>query len=110
MILNDSRKFFVWAVAFFLLGGVFARSQTIGFVPGNPTVNEYAPSITLVVTRSPGTGNSSVSFASRDITATAGQDYVAVSGILNFTNGQTFQTIVVPILDDTNAEIGRAHV
>ena len=72
MTLNDRRFHFVWAaLAAFLLGGVFARAQTIGFVPGNPSVNENGSNVTLVVTRSPATGNSTVDFASRDQTATA---------------------------------------
>ena len=105
MTLNDRRFHFVWAVlAAYLLGGVLGSAQTIGFVPGNPSVNENGSNVTLVVTRSPATGNSTVDFASRDQTATAGLDYLAVFGTLRFTNGETFKTIVVPILDDTNAE------
>ncbi len=104
MTLNERRFYLVWVVAAILLGGVLAQAQTIGFVPGNPSVNENGTNVTLVVTRSPATGLARVSYAARDLTATAGLDYTAVSGTLTFTNGETFKTIVVPIVEDASVE------
>ncbi len=44
--------------------------------------------------------NVSVAFATVDITATAGLDYVATNGFLLFTPGQTTKSIIVQILND----------
>ena len=46
-----------------------------------------------------------VDYATSDGTATAGDDYVAISGALTFTPGATVQTFTVPILDDTLSEV-----
>lgn len=104
MTLNERRFYLVWVVAAILLGGVLAQAQTIGFVPGNPSVNESGTNVTLVVTRSPATGLARVSYASSNLTAAAGLDYTAVMGTLTFTNGETFKTVVVPILEDAIVE------
>jgi hypothetical protein len=45
-----------------------------------------------------------VSYATEDGSATAGQDYTAVSGTLTFPAGETTQTIAVPIVNDTDVE------
>lgn len=46
----------------------------------------------------------SVDYATEDGTATAGLDYVATSGTLVFTNGETSKTLEVLIIDDTLIE------
>ena len=56
---------------------------------------------TITVVRQGGTnGNLSVEYATENGTATAGQDYTAASGTLNFSNGETSKTIQIPISDD----------
>ena len=45
-----------------------------------------------------------VSYATDDITATAGRDYGAVAGTLTFLPGETEATVSVPILSDTVGE------
>ena len=45
-------------------------------------------------------GASSISYATADGTATAGADYTAVSGTLNFAAGELSKLITVPILND----------
>ena len=45
-------------------------------------------------------GATSVSYATADGTATAGTDYTAVSGTLDFAAGELSKTITVPILND----------
>jgi len=45
-----------------------------------------------------------VSYATVDITATAGKDYEAVAGTLTFLPGETEATVTVPILSDTVGE------
>ena len=45
-----------------------------------------------------------VGVATRDVTATAGEDYTAVSAILTFAPGETSKTVEVPVLDDAHDE------
>ena len=45
-----------------------------------------------------------VSFATSDGSATAGQDYTAASGTLTFAAGETAKTVSVAVLDDTDIE------
>ena len=55
----------------------------------------------FTVTRSSGNGVASIDFATANGTATAGSDYVATSGTLNFADGQTQATIAVTVNGDT---------
>ena len=50
------------------------------------------------------TGNVSVGFDTRDGTALAGSDFLAQSGMLTFTPGQTSNTISIVVLGDTDVE------
>ncbi len=55
----------------------------------------------ITVVRQGGTnGNLSVDYATENGTATAGQDYTAATGTLNFSSGETSKTIQIPISDD----------
>ena len=45
-----------------------------------------------------------VDYATADGTATAGEDYEVVSGMLSFETGQTTATVQVPVLDDSHDE------
>jgi hypothetical protein len=58
---------------------------------------------TFTVSRT-GTAAFSVGYATADGTASAGSDYVAASGTLNFAQGQTTQTVSVTINGDTVVE------
>ena len=46
-----------------------------------------------------------VDYRTVDGTATAGEDYTAVSGTLEFAPGETEKTVLVPVLDDAQAEV-----
>ena len=46
----------------------------------------------------------SVDYATRDGTATAGQDYTETSGTLTFAPGETVQMVEVPVISDTRME------
>ncbi|TWU42045.1 Calx-beta domain-containing protein [Novipirellula artificiosorum] len=70
--------------------------------PAATTVNEDAGTVTFTVNRTAGSdGIVTVAFATANGTATAGADYTATSGTLNFAAGETSKMITVPILDDT---------
>jgi uncharacterized delta-60 repeat protein len=71
------------------------------------SVMENAGTATLTVTRTGGsTASVTVDYATSDGTATAGADYAATSSTLTFTDGQTSQTISIPITDDGTLEGG----
>jgi uncharacterized delta-60 repeat protein len=81
--------------------GVLQFSAPSGSIP------ESAAIATLTVTRGDGgTGPVTVDYTTSDGTATAGADYTSTSGTLVFQDGQTSQTISVPILDNGAFEGG----
>jgi len=97
------------------LGEPYRAEVTIGdndysllqFSPANyDDVNEGDDSVTLTVTRSGSTqGAVSVEYATSDGTATAGSDYTATSGTLEWDDGDTEpKTFPVEIIDDSETE------
>jgi hypothetical protein len=69
------------------------------------SVDESAGSVTITVTRGGDTSAAvTVDYATSDGTATAGQDYTAVSGTLPFGSGVTSSTFAVPITADSVTE------
>jgi hypothetical protein len=78
---------------------------TLQFNSSQYSVNEDDGTATITVTRTGGSaGAISVDYATSDGSATAGIDYTAMSGTLHFADGQTSQTITIPIIDDMLAE------
>jgi len=77
-----------------------------GFSATAYTVAENGGSATITVQRSGGSaGAVSVNYATANGTATAGSDYTASSGTLNWADGDTAaKTFTVPIINDTAAE------
>src|SRR5262249_4675679 len=66
------------------------------------SVNENQGTASTTTTRSGcSNGPVSVNFETSNGTATAGSDYTATSGTLNFAAGETSQTFTIAILDDT---------
>jgi Calx-beta domain len=70
---------------------------------------ESSGDITVTVTLDkPAAGTESVDYATSDTAdpahATAGSDYTATSGTIDFTAGQTSQTIDIPVTSDTDIE------
>ena len=51
-------------------------------------------------------GTVSVAYATRDVTATAGADYIAASGTLTFATGESTKTVIVRVLEDTHGDDG----
>ncbi len=77
----------------------------LAFDSASYTVAEGAGKLEVVVKRSNGdVGNVSVNYTTADKEATAGEDYTAVSGILNFADKETSKTIIIPVLDDSVKE------
>jgi subtilisin-like proprotein convertase family protein len=84
------------------LGG--GTAGTVQFSSATYSVNENGGTATITVTRTGGTSAFSVNYATSNGTATAGLDYTAASGTLNFADGETSKTFNVSIIDDTLAE------
>lgn len=80
-----------------------ATPGTIQFSSANYSFNENGGIATITVTRTGGSnGAVGVSYSTSNGTATAGSDYTATSGILNWASGDTGnKTFSVPILDDS---------
>lgn len=75
------------------------------FASFNANENAVGANAVITVTRTGATlGSAFVDYATSNGTATAGADYTSVIGQLTFTNGQTFTTFVVPLLDDLLVE------
>lgn len=71
------------------------------FGSGNVSVAEDAGFVSITVTRGGGSfGMVTIGYSSSDGTATAGQDYAAVGGLLAFDEGEISKTLSVPIFDD----------
>jgi ELWxxDGT repeat protein len=67
---------------------------------GDATAVEGALATFTVVLEPPVDRPVSVAFATADLTATAGSDYVPVSGTLTFAPGEASRTVAVTLLDD----------
>ena len=68
-------------------------------------VGEGDEEATLTVLLSPpSSGTVTVSYATSDGTATAGEDYTETSGTLTFSAGASLRTITVPVLEDEDEE------
>ena len=82
-----------------------ANGGNISLQRSNYSVSEGGGSVTLTVVREGGSdGAVSIDYATLNGTAIAGQDYSARSGTLNFADGQTSRSIVIPIIDDGSNE------
>ena len=65
------------------------------------TINEAAGTMTFIVTKTGSTAlASSVNWATADDTATAGSDYTAANGTLNFAAGDSTKTVTVSVTND----------
>lgn len=81
------------------------QSGILELVSARASVNEAGGSVTLQVRRTGSTvGAVSVAYRTADGSATAGSDYTAQSGTLNFAAGQASASITIPIIDDTQYE------
>jgi choice-of-anchor B domain-containing protein len=83
-----------------------ASPGRLGFVGGSIVAGESVGTLPVTVRRSAGVlGSVSVDYATRDGTATAGNDYTATSGTLTWAQGDgADKTIAIPISNDTAQE------
>jgi glucose/arabinose dehydrogenase len=79
---------------------------SIGFSPISYIVDETAGTATVTVRRgiNVSANAASVNYATSNGTATAGADYTAVSGVLNFAPGDTEESFTIAITNDTLVE------
>lgn len=69
------------------------------------TVNEGQPFASLLVRRVGGlAGRVTAQFATRSDSATADSDYASRLGVIAFEDGETEQTLLIPIIDDAHVE------
>jgi len=89
-----------------LVGGLETLSGVLQFSVDNVSVNEDGGSATITVTRTNGSnGAISVDYASTNNSATAGNDYIAATGTLNWNDGDaSAKTFTVTIIDDDTVE------
>ena len=81
------------------------------FTSSSTTVNENGGNATLTVQRLGGSiGTVTVNYATSNLTALAGSDFTATTGILTFTNGETLKTILVPINNDVLTECNETFI
>jgi hypothetical protein len=92
-----------------------STAHLLVFNSGNPgtfrlassaySASEGVGSVTVAVYRDGGSyDQETVDYATSDGTARAGSDYAATSGTLVFGPGETYRTISIPILDDSEDE------
>jgi hypothetical protein len=86
-----------------------AAARFVRFANETTKVSEAANNVVLKVNRSGVSGGAvSVAYATADGTATAGTDYVATAGTLNWADGDTeVKTISVPIMHDNVSEAAK---
>ena len=82
-----------------------AVEPSFHWAAGDVTVREDAGQVTLNVRRvGSATGPASVDYFTTNGTAQAGSDFVAASGTITFADGETNQSVVITLLNDTQWE------
>jgi hypothetical protein len=76
-----------------------------GYIPGTVSLEEGATNFDVPIFRFGSYNfNSTVGYFTTPITATAGVDYLSVTGTVSFAPGETTKSIQVPILNDADRE------
>ena len=89
----------------FSAGDVSRATGSVQFRTSSISVIEDAGLLTVTVERRNGaSGNLTIDYATSDGTATAGQDYMAASGTLTFSGGETSKSFQILITDDAVTE------
>lgn len=89
----------------FSAGDVSSATGSVRLGASSITVIEDVGFVTVTVERLFGiSGSLTIDYATSDGTATAGQDYIAASGTLTFSGGETRKSFQIPIIDDAVTE------
>ena len=89
----------------FSAGDVSSATGNLGFRTPSITAIEDVGLVTVTVERRNGiAGNLTIDYTTIDGTAKAGQDYMAASGTLTFSGGETSKSFQIPITDDAVTE------
>jgi len=88
-----------------IYGGSITGNGAVEFTLANFQVNENGSNAVISVRRKGGTGSAVIgpvyiNFATSDGTALAGTDYLSVTNTLTFPVGETFQSLMIPIIDN----------
>ena len=88
------------------------NAGALAFAGNSANVLETAGSVTVTVQRSGGSsGAASIRYQTSDGTATAGSDYDAASGTLNWTDGDaSSRSISITVRDDSSAEASESFL
>lgn len=78
--------------------------KSVAFDVADVRIDENVGNAVVSVSRSDSSTASNVSYATSNGTATAGSDYTATNGTLNFAIGESTKTFNVPITNDTSVE------
>ncbi|MBE9028497.1 DUF4347 domain-containing protein [filamentous cyanobacterium LEGE 11480] len=82
-----------------------AANSSFTFSQSAYELKEDGGQAAITVTRSGNTnGSASVNYATSDGTATAGSDYTATTGTLNFANGETSKIFNINVINDVDGE------
>lgn len=81
------------------------NDSSLGFSTNNYTVNEGATNVMVTVLRTnTSVGEVTINFATSNLTAVGGADYISTNGTLTFLEGENAATILIPIIDDASVE------
>ena len=99
------------AAAFVLFRGIIefdrniTESGAISLETNSYQVNEADGTAEVTILRTQGSdGTVTVDYRTVDAAAIAGEDYSAVAGTVTFADGETSQTITIPLIDDDEVE------
>ena len=88
-----------------VIGGGVSGAGTLLFSAASYSVMENVPVATITVWRVGGSDHTvTIDFATSNLTATAGQDYLATNGTLTFAPNEMTKTFTVPLTDDDLVE------
>lgn len=100
---TDGQK--IWVKATYTGPTSPVTPDIINFARSSFTLDERERNITLTVLRvGDVSGTLAVDYATSGGSAAAGEDYSAISGTVNFADGERSKTIIVSILNDNNPE------
>ena len=77
-----------------------ALLSTVSFAPQPQVVSEQAGAAVVALVRYDGFGSERVQVRTRDVTTTAGEDYLPVDESVTFRDGESIKFVVIPLVAD----------